>query len=83
MQSLTPLGIGFLMAFGAVLRSGKSSGLNEVIARYLGVSGRRYIALVKAKIVSFANVVSVIFSGGVLIRAGLWRVVPLAGVRSG
>jgi hypothetical protein len=78
MQSLSPLGISFLMAFGAVLRSGKSSGLNKIATRNLGISGRRYIVLAKAEIVAFANVARVIFASTVLVRLRFWCVVRVA-----
>src|SRR5271165_6040979 len=62
------------MAFGAILRSGKRSGLDKVVAYNLGIARCRDISLAKMEVVGLANVVRVVFSSIVQVRLSLGSV---------
>src|SRR5450755_3242253 len=64
------------MAFRAVLRRGKSSGLDKVVAHNLGISWRRNIAFAKMEVIGLANVVRVVSSSIVRVRLRLRSVDP-------
>src|SRR5580700_1492135 len=73
-QRLPPLAVSFLMAFRAVLRGGKGSRLDEVVAYDLGIPRCRNVSFAKMEVVGLANAVSIFFSSIVQVRLSLGSV---------
>ncbi len=67
MQCLAPLVVGLLMAMSAILRVGKSSRLNKVIAFDRRIPGHSKLVCAKAVAVGSTNLIGVFFARCVLV----------------